>query len=183
MEFRHALQHINVMNPTLQHHHMKMINQIVFAQHHGIAQDDEPNVCFRATSRLGLDAASGHRQRVFQQSVALTVMESKVRQVSGRAVAGLEAPVGVRPPAATRPTPLRKRLVVLELLSVVLEHSELDGGLGLHVLGRGVHGLVRARVVGFRGVGDTCSQGVSASAPRPEAGSLPGCGTRFPRRW
>ena len=42
---------------------------------------------------------------------------------------------------------------MLELLGVVLEHPELGGGLRLHVLGRGVHGLVGPRVVGLRGVG------------------------------
>ena len=83
----------------------------------------------------------------------------EARQVPGRAVAGLEAPLGVGGRAEgagllqARLPPLRQLLVVLELLGVVLEHPELGGGLRLHVLGRGVHGLVRACVVGLRGVG------------------------------
>ncbi|CAE7518604.1 unnamed protein product, partial [Symbiodinium pilosum] len=73
---------------------------------------------------------------VLKQRLALTVIESKpARSLAGR---------------AWRPSEL---LVVLELLGVVLEHPELGGGLRLHVLGRGVHGLVGPRVVGLRGVG------------------------------
>ena len=83
----------------------------------------------------------------------------EARQLLSGAVAGLEAAVGVRgrPESAClleAPLPaLCQFLVVLEFLCIVLEHPELGGGLRLHVLGRRVHGLVRARVVGLCGVG------------------------------
>ena len=118
--------------------------------------------------RSGLPAPSGHRQRVLQQRLAAVGGPHRhgveARQLLGGAVAGLEAPVGVGGRAEGAGL---LQLVVLELLGVVLKHPELGGGLRLHVLGRRVHGLVRARVVGHvvvPGATSSCAKPVAVLA-------------------
>ena len=93
--------------------------------------------CLQAPSGL-----LGDWQRMLQQRLAAVRGPDghrvEARQVSGRAVAGLEAAAGVGGRAEGAGllgalAPLRELLVVLELLGVVLEHPELGGGLRLHV--------------------------------------------------